>query len=310
MNPRIIFATLLCAFAIGDSRAGTLTVDGEPCVVPNPTYVHIGTLGSDRFMWFWCATRYNRYWTMSLDPLARAGDVVIDMSPEARAAGGAGFIVTGPVPPIGWGEPATADLERAATNAAAADTHRPPIPPWKVQSNGTSKTRPGYVITDGKRSSTAAAERVPVGVACDCREKPSRAIEGKSTYCVVPGVKTPLLGALCTPGAATATIPEPPKPPPVVQPPVITPPPVTPTWTKIASEGQTFSVAEGTVVRYGLGEVWVQKTVSGAGACTTVFFGKDPVVGVTKQCQVEAASPAAGPGLMPPTNGTSKSVSL
>ena len=210
MNIRFALAALLCAFAIGDSRAGTMSVDGEPCVVPDASYVHVGTLGPDRYMWLWCATRFNTYWTMILDPLARAADVVIDMSPEARAASPAGFLVTGPVPTIDWGETATATLERAATDAAAADTHRPPMPPWKVQSNGTSATRPGYVISDGKRSSTAAAERVPVGVACACAEKPARAVEGKSVYCGVPGTKTPNLGALCTPGEATQPVPMPP----------------------------------------------------------------------------------------------------
>lgn len=308
MKFRFAIAALLCAFMIGNSHA-TMTVDGEQCVIPDASYVHAGVVNdTDRFFWMWCVTKFNRYWSAIFDPTDRVRDFKYEVGDAKRQQDITFRVIE---PKIGWGEPATAALEAAATNAAANDTHRPPIPPWRVQTNGTSKTRPGYVISDGKRSTTAAAERVPVGVTCECREPSGRAIEGKSTYCIVPGVQTPMLGALCTPGAATATIPEPPKPPPVVQPPVITPPPV---WTKIASEGQTFYVAAGTVVRYGLGEVWVQKTVSGAGACTTVFFGKDPVVGVTKQCQVATEAPpsAAGPGLTQPTNGASskKSVSL
>lgn len=249
MNIRIAFAALLCALTIGDARADNMIVRGEPCVIPDPSYVHIGVLGSDRFMWMWCVTRFNRFWTMGLDPLARAGDVVIDMSPEARKLGGAGFMVRGPVPPVGWGEPATAALEAAATNAAANDQHRPPIPAWRTQKNSASTTRPGYVISEGKRSTTASAERVPVGVACDCAEDSSRAIEGKSVYCLVPGTDTPLLGSLCTPGEPPA---QPPKPPPVVVPPVLTPPVLVP-----------------------------------------------PATGPT-------APPAAGPGLIPPTNGAAK----
>lgn len=305
MKFRFAIAALLCASMIGNSHA-TMTVDGEQCVVPDASYVHVGVMNDrDRFFWVWCVTRFQRYWTMSLDPVDRTRDYTFEVG-DAKAQEKSTFIARTPV--IDWGEPATAALEAAARNMAANDTHRPPVPQWRVQTNGTSKTRPGYVISDGKRSTTAAAERVPVGVACGCGETPGRAIEGKSVYCLVPDVKTPLLGALCTPGEPTAVIPEPPVVPPVVTPPP--PPPPTGTWTKIAGEGQSFTVASGTVVRYGSGTTWMQKTVSGAGSCTNAFFGKDPAVGVTKQCQVEAASPAAGPGLMPPTNGTSKSVSL
>lgn len=308
MNIRFVFAALLCAFMIGDSRAAPMMVDGEQCVVPDASYVHVGVMNDrDRFFWVWCVTRFQRYWTMSLDPVDRTRDYTFEVG-DARAQEKSTFIARTPV--IDWGEPATAALEAAARNMAANDTHRPPVPQWRVQTNGTSKTRPGYVISDGKRSTTAAVERVPVGVACGCGETPGRAIEGKSVYCLVPGLKTPLLGALCTPGDATATIPAPP-----VTPPVTPPPPPAESWTKIAGEGQSFSVAAGTVVRYGAGSTWIQKTVSGAGACTNAFFGKDPAVGVTKQCQVQAAPPAppaAGPGIVQPqTSGAAtKSVAL
>lgn len=232
MNIRHILAALLCALTLGSARAGTQMVDGEPCVVPDPSYVHVGVHDVDRYVWWWCATRFDRYWTIHLDPLARAGDVVIDMSPQARAAGSAGFVISGPVPRVELGDPATVDLERAARAAKDADTRRPAIPAWRVQTNGKSATRPGYVISDGKRSSAAATERVPVGVACGCREKADRTVEGKSVYCVVPGLKTTDLGALCTPGDATAVVPEPPKPPrPPVPPPVLTPPTTSPPTT-------------------------------------------------------------------------------
>lgn len=223
MNIRYAIAALLCAFMIGDSRA-VMTVDGEQCVIPDASYVHVGVMNDrDRFYWMWCVTRFNRYWSAIFDPLDRTRDFTFAVG-DAKQQQEFAFRISSPV--IEWGEPATAALEAAATNAAANDTHRPPIPPWKVQTNGTSKTRPGYVISDGKRSITAASERVPVGVACDCRGSAGRAIEGKSVYCLVPGTQTPLLGALCTPGEPTATIPpppEPPKPPPVVQPPAAGP---------------------------------------------------------------------------------------
>lgn len=221
MNIRIALVALLCALTLGTSRAEPMKVDGEQCVIPDASYIHAGVMNDrDRFFWVWCVTRFDRYWSMSLDPVDRTRDVTFSVG--GISPFDAAFTAHWPV--IEWGDPATAELERAATDAAANDTHRPPIPQWRVQTNGKSKTRPGYVIREGKRSSTAAAERVTVGVACGCRESAGRAVEGKSVYCVVPGTATPLLGALCTPGEPTATMPEPPKQPPVVQPPVLTPP--------------------------------------------------------------------------------------
>lgn len=222
MNIRTAFAALLCAFMF-NSHAEPMQVDGEPCLIPDASYIHVGVLNDrDRFIWMWCTTRFDRYWSMVFDPLDRTRDMT--------------FVVGGAKPTdpaftsyyavIGWGEPATAELENAARNAVVNDQHRPPIPAWRVQTNGKAITRPGYVISEGKRSATAATERVPVGVACGCREKAGRAIEGKSVYCVVPGLKTAGLGALCAPGEATATIPEPPRPP--VPPPVLTPPTTNP----------------------------------------------------------------------------------
>lgn len=223
MNIRFALAALLCAFVIGDSRAQVM-VDSEPCTVSDQQYIHPGVSGSDRFVWWWCTTRFNRYWTRSLDPLFPPTPLTIDMSKEAQAASPAGFLLRGPR--IAWDDPEYAGVDRAIEGLVAADINPPPVPAWRVQTNGKSATRPGYTISEGKRSSTAAAERVPVGVACGCRESAGRAIEGKSVYCLVPGTQTPLLGALCTSGEPTATIPpppEPPKPPPVVQPPAAGP---------------------------------------------------------------------------------------
>jgi hypothetical protein len=226
MNLRFILAALLCAFMFGSASAGTQTVDGEPCVLPGPQYVHSGASGVDRFTYWWCATRFNRYWSRSLDAADQASALIVDMSREAQAASSVGFLLV--MPSIAWDDPRYTALDASITSLVWFDSNPPPIPPWRVQTSGKAKDRPGYIISEGKRSTTAASERVPVGVACGCREKAGRALEGKSVYCVVPGAKTPLLGALCTPGEATATMPEPPKPPPVVQPPVVQPPVVQP----------------------------------------------------------------------------------
>jgi glucose/arabinose dehydrogenase len=65
-------------------------------------------------------------------------------------------------------------------------------------------------------------------------------------------------------------------------------------WTRVASEGQSFTLtAPGAQqVRYGAGTSWVTKTVTGSGECTNAFFGRDPLVGTGKECQV--ASSAVG----------------
>ena len=57
------------------------------------------------------------------------------------------------------------------------------------------------------------------------------------------------------------------------------------TWTTVASEGQTFSVAGTQTVRYGAGSSWISMQVTGSGTCSNAAFGSDPVYGVVKQCQ-------------------------
>lgn len=65
------------------------------------------------------------------------------------------------------------------------------------------------------------------------------------------------------------------------------------TWVKVANEWTSFSVSTTQLVRYGSGTQWIEKTVSGTVPCTNAFFGRDPLVGVTKQCEVQtAAAPA------------------
>ncbi len=59
-------------------------------------------------------------------------------------------------------------------------------------------------------------------------------------------------------------------------------------WTQVAIENQPFtlSVPGPQTVRYGSGSSWVSKTVSGSGQCTNTFFGRDPLVGSRKECQL------------------------
>jgi subtilisin family serine protease len=61
-------------------------------------------------------------------------------------------------------------------------------------------------------------------------------------------------------------------------------------WSKVASEGQPFTVSGTQTVRYGAGSSWIEKSISGAAQCTNAFFGSDPIVGVVKECQVRTTT--------------------
>lgn len=65
------------------------------------------------------------------------------------------------------------------------------------------------------------------------------------------------------------------------------------TWTRIASEGASFTVNGTQTVRYGAGSSWIQRSVTNSGQCTNAFFGSDPAWGVLKSC--ELLSGASGP---------------
>ena len=68
------------------------------------------------------------------------------------------------------------------------------------------------------------------------------------------------------------------------------PPPPPPAGTVLAQEGQTFTVATATPVRYGADTRWTQKTVTGTAGCSNAFFGTDPAVGVRKSCVVASGT--------------------
>jgi serine protease len=89
--------------------------------------------------------------------------------------------------------------------------------------------------------------------------------------------------------SVNAVAPAPPPPPPP-------PPPPDTGWTKIADEGQAFTVSGTQTVRYGHAPYWITATVTGAGSCTNAFFATDPIVGTVKQCEVQASagSPPCG----------------
>lgn len=82
-------------------------------------------------------------------------------------------------------------------------------------------------------------------------------------------------------------------------------------WTRVATEGQSFTVQGTKTVRYGLGGVFVEKTVTNNGSCSNAYFGRDPVYGKTKYCEVLASGvsqppPVTSPPVTPPTPVTPK----
>ena len=80
--------------------------------------------------------------------------------------------------------------------------------------------------------------------------------------------------------------------------------PVATTWSRIAGEGEAFTVGSDATVRYGAGSSFVTRTLSGAGTCSNDFFGNDPNYGVVKSCEIAAAGstpPTPSPSPSPPT---------
>lgn len=84
----------------------------------------------------------------------------------------------------------------------------------------------------------------------------------------------------------------------------------TTTWTKVANEWNSFTVSGTQRVRYGANSTWIEKMVTGTGRCTNSFFGKDPLYGVTKQCQVAATTTVPTPTTTTPATPTSTQVAL
>jgi uncharacterized protein (DUF1800 family) len=102
--------------------------------------------------------------------------------------------------------------------------------------------------------------------------------------------RDPLYGVAKGCEVKTGTTPPPPPPP---------PPPTTCGWTAVAVEGGAFTVSGTQTVRYGAGTTWIEKSVTGSGQCTNGFFGRDPLYGVAKTCEVSSTAPPPPPP--PPT---------
>jgi hypothetical protein len=76
------------------------------------------------------------------------------------------------------------------------------------------------------------------------------------------------------------------------------------TWVKVSDEKQTFRVSGTQLVRYGVADKWVQKSVTSSGYCGNWFFGRDPANGVKKTCEIQVTSPATTPAPTTPAPTT------
>jgi hypothetical protein len=72
-------------------------------------------------------------------------------------------------------------------------------------------------------------------------------------------------------------------------------------WVTVARERQTFTVKGTQTVRYGAGTQWIEKPVSGRVSCSNAFFGRDPLVGTRKTCQLQVATLPPAPPPSPVT---------
>jgi hypothetical protein len=72
-------------------------------------------------------------------------------------------------------------------------------------------------------------------------------------------------------------------------------------WQTVAQENGGFIVAGTRPVRYGAGDAWVQRSVTGAGTCSNWWFGSDPAFGTVKRCEAwnDGSTVAAAPSPAP-----------
>ncbi len=68
-----------------------------------------------------------------------------------------------------------------------------------------------------------------------------------------------------------------------------------PAWTSIADEWQTFVLTQPGTVRYGANAVWIEVALpAGQHTCSNIAFGRDPLPGVAKRCELLSTGPSSG----------------
>ncbi|MDP1684479.1 hypothetical protein [Hydrogenophaga sp.] len=107
-----------------------------------------------------------------------------------------------------------------------------------------------------------------------------------------PGSSGSFIQVVLDPSNTPAPVPAPAPAPPPARPSdpgsAQAPAPSSITWIKASDENQTFSVSGTAAVRYGVGNTWIQRNLSGTVQCTNSFFGADPASGVRKTCEVSS----------------------
>jgi subtilisin family serine protease len=85
----------------------------------------------------------------------------------------------------------------------------------------------------------------------------------------------------------------------------VPPPPPSNGWKKVAVEGESYTLAGTQKVRYGAGNSWIEKVLSGTIQCTNTFFGADPIRGTVKSCEIDVSvTPPVTPPAVPPVHST------
>lgn len=93
-------------------------------------------------------------------------------------------------------DPSLAELYAPAKAWAAVNA--PPDPRWVVRANGTSATRPSYLIASPtKIGARVTGGDAPVGLDCWCVDSATRVVSGSSTYCPWITGQTPVTVTLC-----------------------------------------------------------------------------------------------------------------
>ena len=188
----------------------------------------------------------------------------------------------------------------AETTSAIAAALAAVAPPGGYSTSAVNSTMPGgpqdaalaLRVADAFRSSRITVGDTPGANSSSAAAMPSIAVPGSAGSASAPSTANPPHADLVVAAAAPPSSPPSAMAPPTVSVAASAAPTggTVASWGRIATENQTFALTAPTAVRYGKGNVWVTKTVSGQVFCTNTFFGGDPILGTVKECDVPTSA--------------------